>query len=64
MEQQLEWRDCMLKQGIGGAFRFMCGMLKAMAWIGIHILKLFLAVMETALLLIGSVAKIVLLVLA
>ena len=54
----------MLKQGIGGAFRFMCGMLKAMAWIGIHILKLFLAVMETALLLIGSVAKIVLLVLA
>lgn len=64
LEQQLEWRDGMLKQGINGTFRFMCGALIGTVWIGIHILKLVLAVMETALLLTGSVAKIVLLVLA
>lgn len=54
----------MLKQGINGTFRFMCGVLKGTARMGIHILKLVLAVMETTLLLAGSVAKIVLLVLA
>lgn len=54
----------MLKQGINGTFRFMCGVLKSTVWMGIHILKLILAVMEIALLLTGSVAKIVLLVLA
>lgn len=64
LEQQLGWRDSMLKQGINGTFRFMCGVLKGTVWIGIRILKLILAVMETALLLSGSVMKIVLLVLA
>lgn len=37
---------------------------KGTVWIGMHILKLILAVMETVLFLTGSVAKIVLLVLA
>ncbi len=54
----------MLKQGISGIFRFTGWMLKGTAWMGIHILKLVLAVMEITLLLAGSVAKIVLLVLA
>ena len=43
---------------------FMGWVLKSMAWVGIHILKLFLTVSETALLLAGSMTKIVLLVLA
>lgn len=52
----------MVKQGIRGTFCFIGWMLRSMAWIGIHILKLVLAVLETALLLTGSVIKILLLV--
>lgn len=54
----------MLKQESSGTFSFTGRVLKGMVCMGIHILKLILAVMETALLLTGSVAKTVLLVLA
>ena len=54
----------MVKQGIKNTADFMGWMLRDMAWISIQILKLLLAVFETALLLTGSVMKILLLVLA
>ena len=52
----------MVKQGIRGIARFAGWMLKGMAWIFIHVLKLALAVLETALLLAGNVLKMLLLV--
>ena len=52
----------MVKQGIRGIARFAGWMLKSMAWIFIHVLKLALAVLETALLLAGNVLKMMLLV--
>ena len=52
----------MVKQGIRGIARFAGWMLKGMAWIFIHVLKLALAVLETALLLAGNVLKMMLLV--
>lgn len=52
----------MVKRGIKGIIRFMGWMLKGMAWILVHILKLVLAVLEIALLLAGNVLKIMLLV--
>ena len=52
----------MVKQGIKGIVRFMGWMLKGAAWILVHILKLALAVLEIAMLLVGNVLKLVLLV--
>jgi hypothetical protein len=52
----------MAKQGIKAAIHFMGWMLKGMAWVLLHILKLALAVLETALLLTGNVLKMMLLV--
>ena len=52
----------MVKQGIKGIIRFMGWMLKGMAWVLVHVLKLALAVLEIALLLAGNVLKIMLLV--
>lgn len=54
----------MVNQGIKGTFCFMGWILRSTAWIGIHLLKLALAVLETVLLLTGSVAKILLLILS
>ena len=51
----------MVKQGIKGIIYFMGWMLKGMAWILVHILKLALAVLELALLFAGNVLKIILL---
>ena len=51
----------MAKQGIIGIIHFMGWMLKGMAWILVHILKLALAVLELALLFAGNVLKIMLL---
>ena len=51
----------MAKQGIKGIIYFMGWMLKGMAWILVHILKLALAVLELALLFAGNVLKIILL---
>lgn len=52
----------MVKQGIKGIIHIMGWMLKGTAWVLVHILKLALAVLETALLLAGNVLKIMLLV--
>lgn len=52
----------MVKQGVRGITHFMGWMLKGVAWILIHILKLMLAVLEFALLLAGNVLKMMLLV--
>ena len=52
----------MVKQGIKGIVRFMGWMLKGAAWILVHILKLALAALEIALLLVGNVLKMMLLV--
>lgn len=52
----------MAKQGIKGIIHFMGWMLRAMAWILVHVLKLVLAVLEIALLLAGNVLKMMLLV--
>lgn len=52
----------MAKQGIKAAIHFMGWMLKGMAWILLHIMKLALAVLEIALLLAGNVLKVMLLV--
>lgn len=52
----------MAKQGIRGIARFMGWMLKGMAWVLVHILKLALAMLEIALLFAGNVLKIMLLV--
>ncbi len=54
----------MVNQGIKSTFCFMEWIPRSAAWIGIYLLKLALAVLESVLLLIGSVAKILLLVLA
>lgn len=54
----------MVNQGIKGTFCFMGWIFSSTAWIGIHLLKLALAVLESVLLLTGSVAKVLLLVLA
>jgi hypothetical protein len=54
----------MVNQGIKSTFCFMGWILRSTAWIEIHLLKLVLAVLETILLLTGSVAKILLLILA
>ncbi|GFI28318.1 hypothetical protein IMSAGC012_03450 [Lachnospiraceae bacterium] len=51
----------MVKQGIKGIIHIMGWMLKGMAWVLVHILKLALAVLEIALLLGGNVLKIMLL---
>ena len=51
----------MAKQGIIGIIHFMGWMLKGMAWILVHILKLALAVLEVALLMAGNVLKMMLL---
>ena len=51
----------MAKQGIIGIIYFMGWMLKGMAWILVHILKLALAVLELALLFAVNVLKIMLL---
>jgi hypothetical protein len=51
----------MAKQGIKGIIHFMGWMLKGMAWILVHVLKLALAVLEIALLFAGNVLKIMLL---
>lgn len=51
----------MVKQGIIGIIHFMGWMLKGMAWILVHILKLALAVLEVALLMAGNVLKMMLL---
>ncbi len=40
----------MVKQGIKGIIHIMGWMLKGMAWVLVHVLKLALAVLETALL--------------
>ena len=52
----------MVKQGIKGIIHIMGWMLKGMAWVLVHVLKLALAVLETALLLAGNVLKMLLLV--
>jgi len=54
----------MVRQGIKCMVRFAGWILKGAAWVFVHILKLALAVLESVLLLVGSVAKILLLVLA
>ena len=51
----------MAKQGIIGIIHFMGWMLKGMAWVLVHILKLALAVLEVALLMAGNVLKMMLL---
>lgn len=52
----------MAKQGIRGITHFMGWIFKGVAWTLAHILKLALAVLEIALLLAGSVLKVLLLV--
>lgn len=52
----------MAKQGIKSIIHIMGWMLKGMAWVLVHVLKLALAVLEIALLLAGNVLKIMLLV--
>lgn len=54
----------MVNQGIKGIFCFMGWIFKGTAWLGIHLLKLALAVLETVLLLTGSMTKVLLLILA
>ncbi len=54
----------MVNQGIKGIFCFMGWIFRGTAWLGIHLLKLALAVLETVLLLTGSMAKVLLLILA
>ncbi len=56
--------NVMVNQGIKGIFCFMGWIFRGTAWIGIHLLKLALAVLENILLLTGSVAKVLLLILA
>lgn len=52
----------MVKQGFWSIAHFTGHVFKAAAWIGVHILKLLLAVLEIALLLTGNLLKIMLLV--
>lgn len=52
----------MAKQGMKGIAHFVGWLFKGAAWILIHILKLALAVLEIALLLVGNVLKMMLLV--
>ena len=52
----------MVKQGIKGIAHFMGWIFRGAAWILIHILKLALAVLEIALLLVGNELKMMLLV--
>ena len=52
----------MAKQGIRGIAHFMGWIFKGAAWTLVHILKLALAVLEIALLLAGSVLKVLLLI--
>ena len=64
MNKIMDWGNVMVNQGIKSTFCFMEWIPRSTAWIGIYLLKLALAVLESVLLLVGSVAKILLLVLA
>lgn len=52
----------MVKRGFWCIAHFTSRVFKAAAWLGIHILKLLLAVLETILLLTGNLLKIMLIV--